>query len=73
MLLQMALFHSFLQLTNIPVCVCVCVCVYNIYIYLSHLLYPLILTEAGVKPPIPLFGVRGRKHPLILLKMTDKW
>ena len=27
MLLQMALFHSFLWLNNIPVCVCVCVCV----------------------------------------------
>ena len=27
MLLQMALFHSFLWLSNIPVCKCVCVCV----------------------------------------------
>ena len=27
MLLQMAIFHSFLSLGNIPVCVCVCVCV----------------------------------------------
>ena len=27
MLLQMAIFHSFLWLSNIPLCVCVCVCV----------------------------------------------
>ena len=27
MLLQMAKFHSFLWLSNIPLCVCVCVCV----------------------------------------------
>ena len=26
MLLQMALFHSFLWLSNIPLCVCVCAC-----------------------------------------------
>ena len=31
MLLQMALFHSFLWLGNIPFCVCVCVCVYHIF------------------------------------------
>ena len=28
MLLQMALFHSFLWLSNIPLYVCMCVCVY---------------------------------------------
>ena len=27
MLLQMALFHSFLWMSSIPLCVCVCVCV----------------------------------------------
>ena len=40
MLLQMAIFHSFLWLSNIPlyvyiyvcVCVCVCVCVYTHHI-----------------------------------------
>ena len=31
MLLQMALFHSFLWLSNIPLCVYVCVCVYDIF------------------------------------------
>jgi len=36
MLLQMALFHSFLWLSNSPI---VCVCV---YIHTQHLLYPLI-------------------------------
>ena len=42
MLLQMALFHSFLWLSNIPqcVCVCVCVCVYiYIYIYTCHIFF----------------------------------
>ena len=34
MLLQLALLHSFLWLSNIPVCVCVCVCVYHIFIHL---------------------------------------
>ena len=34
MLLQMALFHSFLWLSNIPlyVCMCVCMCMY-VYMY----------------------------------------
>ena len=27
MMLQLAKFHSFLWVSNIPVCVCVCVCV----------------------------------------------
>ena len=35
MLLQMALFHSFLWLSNIPVCVCVCVCVHHIFFICS--------------------------------------
>jgi len=35
--MQMARFHSFLWLTNIPLCVCVCVCVCT-----PHLLYPFI-------------------------------
>ena len=42
MLLQMALFHSFLWLSNISFCVCVCVCVYiylSIYIYISHIFF----------------------------------
>ena len=30
MSLQMAQFHSFLWLSNSPLCVCVCVCVYHI-------------------------------------------
>ena len=34
---EMALFHSFLWLSNVPVCVCmcvcVCVCVYTYYIF----------------------------------------
>ena len=34
MLLQMALFQSFLWLSNIPLCVCVCVCV--CYIFFIH-------------------------------------
>ena len=77
MLLQMAIFH-FWWLSNIPLCVCVCVCIHthihiHIYVYIPHLLYPLILREVCVKPPTPLFGVHGRKHPLILLKMTDEW
>ena len=41
MLLQMALFHSFLWLSNISVCVCVCVCLcvymYTHHIFLTHL------------------------------------
>ena len=37
MLLQMALFHSFLWLSNISLCVCVCVCV-----CVWHLLYEVI-------------------------------
>lgn len=75
MLLQMAIFH-FLWLSNIPLCVCVCIKTYihiHIYVYIPHLLYLLILREVGVKPPTPLFGVQGRKHPLILLKMPDEW
>ena len=46
MLLQMALFHSFLWLSSIPlcmyVCVCVCVCIYiyiYIYIYTRHIFF----------------------------------
>ena len=35
MLLQIAIFHYFLWLSNIPVCVCVCVCVYHIFIHSS--------------------------------------
>ena len=37
MLLQMALFHSFLGVSTIPlcVCVCVCVCVYRIFFICS--------------------------------------
>ena len=37
MLLQMAIFHSFLWLSCIPLCVCVrvCVCVYHIFIHSS--------------------------------------
>ena len=31
----MTRFHSFLWLSDIPLCVCVCVCV-----YITHLLYP---------------------------------
>ena len=31
MLLQMALFHSFLWLSSIPLCVCVCVCAHHIF------------------------------------------
>ena len=43
MLQQMAVFHSFLGLSNIPlcvcacVCVCVCVCVYTHHIFLIQL------------------------------------
>ena len=37
MLLQMALFHSFLGPNSIPVCVCVCVCVCTHYIFFTHL------------------------------------
>ena len=37
MLLQVAIFHSFLWLSNIPLCVCICVCV-CIYTYLYLLL-----------------------------------
>ena len=36
MLLQMALFQSFLWLSNIPLCVCVCVCVCVCYIFFIH-------------------------------------
>ena len=42
--LQMARFHSFWWLSNIPVCVCVCVCVCVsecLYIYTPPLLYPM--------------------------------
>ena len=35
MLLQTALFYSFLWLSNIPLCVFVCVCVYCIFIHSS--------------------------------------
>ena len=42
MLLQMAIFHYFLWLSNIPfcvcVCVCVCVCIY-IYIHTHYILF----------------------------------
>ena len=71
----MAIFH-FLWLSNIPLCVCIYIHTHihiHIYVYIPHLLYPLILREVCVKPPTPLFGVHGRKHPLILLKMTDEW
>ena len=38
MLFPMAEFHSFLCLSNIPLCVCVCVCVcMHIYIYTYHI------------------------------------
>ena len=33
MLLQIAIFHSFLWPSNIPLCVCVCVCVCHIVIH----------------------------------------
>ena len=36
MLLQMAKLHSFLWLSNIPLCVCVCVCVCVYYIFFNH-------------------------------------
>ena len=37
MLLQMALFHSFLQLSSIPLCVCVVsVCVYTNHTFFIH-------------------------------------
>ena len=35
MSLQMAQFHAFLWLSNIPVCVCVCVCTHHIFICFS--------------------------------------
>ena len=40
MLLQMALFHSFLWLSSIPLCIytCVCVCVCVYHIFFIHLL-----------------------------------
>ena len=41
MLLQMALFHSFWWLSNIPLCVCVCVYIYT-HTYTPHLVYPFI-------------------------------
>ena len=37
MLLQMALFHLFLWLSNIPVCLCVCVCVCTMFSLPIHL------------------------------------
>ena len=41
MLLQMALFHIFLWLSNMPlcvsVCVCVCLCVYHIFCFHSSI------------------------------------
>ena len=42
--LQMAQFHSFLWLSNIPVCVCVCV---------PHLLYPFLYWWTFSLPPCP--------------------
>ena len=36
MLLQMALFHSFLWLSSISLCVCVCVCVHVYCIFFIH-------------------------------------
>ena len=39
MLLQMALFHSFSWMSNIPVCVHVCVCVSVCLCVYTHLLY----------------------------------
>ena len=38
MLFQMAEFHSFLQLNNIPVCVCVCVCGCGCVLYIFSIL-----------------------------------
>ena len=35
MLLQLALLHSFLWLSNIPVCVCVCVCIPHLYSFVD--------------------------------------
>ena len=35
MLLQMALFHSFLWLSYISLCVCVCVCIHIFFIHSS--------------------------------------
>ena len=37
MLLHIAQFHSFLWLSNIPLCVCVCACISS-YLYIPHLL-----------------------------------
>ena len=40
MLLQVAIFHSFLLLSNIPLCVCLCLCVFMyIYIYINHIFF----------------------------------
>ena len=36
--LQVAIFHSFSLLSNIPLCVCVCVCVY-LFIYINHIFF----------------------------------
>ena len=38
MLLQMALSHSFLWLSDIPVCVCMCVYL-HVYTHISHFLF----------------------------------
>ena len=35
MLLQLALFHSFLWLSNTRVCVCVCVCIPHLYSFVD--------------------------------------
>ena len=42
MLLQMAKFHSFLGLSNIPLCVCVCVCVCVLHTYI-HIFFDIIM------------------------------
>ena len=56
MLLQMALFHSFLWLSNIPLCVCVCVCVY-IYIYVSHIFLVYIPIHSSIDGHLGCFPV----------------
>ena len=63
MLLQMALFHSFFWLNNIPLCICVCVCVYIYAIYMCMCVYIYIYNFLFLgHMEVPGLGVEPEPH-----------
>ena len=60
MLLQMAVFHSLLCLSNIPLCVCVYVCMYIhvcVYIYVFVHIHHIFLSQLSVHGYFSCFHV----------------